>query len=438
MRFGLILKKTVESFVLIGACSVLLLVGCGGYSGGSTGTTSYTIAPFKGPYSKGVVTLKDANGNAVPLVAGGTINASGVAEITFDSAVVYPLIVEVIGDYYNENTGTLETGTVPLRGLIAGVAAVNGSVVPVTIITETAVADLQNRLGAFSPNNPIDAVSAVSALQMASFALGIPATVVPNFDSQTNKTSDPDTLRLAALAVVAGNQPTGATLVEKIKLLSHRLATINPASAPADVIPQADFDSALLAVTTGPNGMMATGMSAPVPSTIGTLSSTSITSLCKFVISGGLVGGEVLGASSVGGLVYLSNSGGISFGSVSSVGAANYGVGNTNANAGQLTVEPGTVGVLANTGGTLIPSGGITLAMAVAPSASTQVSAVPSANSQVAAGNISWGTYPIDEVFATSGVALTVLSGISGVVGTFNGSLVYGQIPTSQLALICN
>lgn len=425
MKFNTSLRQATEIGVSICAIALLFLAGCGGgfVSSSSGGVTSATVVPFKGKFLKGYVVIKDANGNVVPLVLGGTINASGVAEVAFDSNVAYPLIVEVSGDYYNEITGGIETGTVPLRGIIATASEMSASsAIPVTIITETAVADLQNRLGAFNPNNPIETASAVAALQMAGFALGIPATTVPSFDPVTNRTGDPDTLRLAALAVVAGNQLIGTTLIEKIKLLAHRMATINPASAPTDVITQADFDSALSAITTGPNGMMVVGATPPAPSNIGTLSQVSITSLCNPVISGGLVGGE----SSVG-QVYLSNPGGILTSSASSVGgivvsgtAANYGFAGSITNTGQLTVGPDTVGVLVNSGGTLTQSNGITLAMAVAPSA----------NTQAPAENISWAAYPISSVIATSWVDLRASSGaiaISGVIAPLK------VLPTSQL-----
>lgn len=269
------LRKAAELGIGLTAITSLILVGCGGGGSGAVGgataaSASATITPFKGPFSSGAtVTLKDANGNLVSLLSGGTISASGVAKVTYSANVAYPLIVEVTGSYYNENTGATETAAVPLRGLISGAGAAGN--VPVTIVTETAVADLQNRLGGFAPAHPILAASAVAALNAAGTMLGIPASAVPAFDPTTRRTSDPHTLRLAAWAVAANGQ-TGATLADRVRALAQRLAALNPASAPVSVISQAAYDSALSAVTSGASSVMAAGASAPTPPTIPTAS----------------------------------------------------------------------------------------------------------------------------------------------------------------------
>lgn len=265
------IRKAAELGAGLTAIATLILAGCGGGGGASGGgaTTSATITPFKGPFSSGAtVTLKDANGNPVSLISGGMINASGVANVTYSANVTYPLIVEVSGSYYNENTGAMETATVPLRGLISSAGA--ASSVPVTIVTETAVADLQTRLGSFAPAHPIQAASAVAALNVAGAMLGIPASAVPAFNPATHQTSDRDTLRLAAWAVVA-NGLTGTTLVDRVRALANSLAALNSASAPADVIGQAAYDSALTAMTNGgASSVMAAGTAAPTPPAIPT------------------------------------------------------------------------------------------------------------------------------------------------------------------------
>jgi len=69
----------------------------------------------------------------------------------------------------------------------------------VTIVTEIAVADLQNRLGTFSSSHPITTTTAVAALNTAGTALGIPASTVPVFDPATHKTSDANTLTSGCL-----------------------------------------------------------------------------------------------------------------------------------------------------------------------------------------------------------------------------------------------
>ncbi|TXT26711.1 MAG: hypothetical protein FD134_421, partial [Gallionellaceae bacterium] len=83
------LLKAAELGIALTAITSLVLAGCGGGSGaGGAATASATVTPFKGPFSSGAtVTLRDANGNLVSLLSGGTINASGVAEVTYSASV---------------------------------------------------------------------------------------------------------------------------------------------------------------------------------------------------------------------------------------------------------------------------------------------------------------------------------------------------------------
>lgn len=296
------IRKAAELGIGLTAIATLILAGCGGGGGTSGGgaATSATITPFKGPFSSGAtVTLKDANGNLVSLISGGTINASGVADVTYSANVTYPLIVEVTGSYYNENTGAMETATVPLRGLISSAGA--ASSVPVTIVTETAVADLQTRLGSFAPAHPIQAASAVAALNVAGAMLGIPASAVPAFNPATHQTSDRDTLRLAAWAVVA-NGLTGTTLLDRVRALANSLAALNPASAPVDVIGQAAYDSALTAMTNGgASSVMAAGTTTPTPPAIPTANHAALYAsavAAASVAAGGNSGGGGAGGGS--------------------------------------------------------------------------------------------------------------------------------------------
>ncbi len=263
------LRKATELGIGLTVIATLILAGCGGGTSASGGggaaaaMTTANVTPFKGPfYSGAAVSLKDANGNPISLISGGTSNASGVASVTYSSNVTYPLIVEVTGNYYNENTGLAETASVPLRGLINNAGAAAN--VPVTIVTETAVADLQARLGGFAAAHPIRAASAVAALSVAGTMLGVPASAVPAFTAP-NQTSDANTLRLAAWAVVANSQATGTTLADKVKALANSFATMNPASAPTAVISQATFDAALTSMTSGASSVMAAGTSVPTP-----------------------------------------------------------------------------------------------------------------------------------------------------------------------------
>jgi len=281
MQLKFTFRKATELGIALIAITTLVLAGCGGggssSNGGGVVTTSATVTPFKGPFSNGTVVIKDANGTPVSLVSGGTINASGVAVISYNASVAYPIIVEVTGSYYNEVTGTTETSTVPLRGIITSSSSISAnSGVPVTIVTETAVADLQNRLGTFSSSTPITAASAVAALSTAGTILGIPASTAPVFTSSTHLTSDAGTLRLAALAVVANNQ-AGATLVDKAKALAVSLVQLG-ANAPTTIISQATYDNALTSVTSGALNMMAAGATAPTSVVISTTNYIAINS----------------------------------------------------------------------------------------------------------------------------------------------------------------
>ncbi|MDD5056986.1 MAG: hypothetical protein PHQ60_03865 [Sideroxydans sp.] len=258
------LRKATELGIGLTAIATLILAGCGGGGGTTTGggasTVTASVTPYKGPYYSGAtVVLKDASGNPITLVSGGTVNASGVASVTFPASVTYPLIVEVTGSYFNEVTGAPETGSTPLRGLIqsAGAAATG---VPVTLVTETAVTDLQTRLGGFSAAHPIQAASAVAAMSVAGTIFGVPASAVPAFDPATNHTGDTNTLLLSAWAMAANGQ-SGTTLADRAQALATGL--VNPASAPTSVVSQATFDAALLAMTSGASSVMAAGASAP-------------------------------------------------------------------------------------------------------------------------------------------------------------------------------
>lgn len=313
MEFKSVVLKAGELGVTLASVAVLVLAGCGGGSSpaGDNTPVSVTVVPFKGMFANGAVILRDANGEVVPLVSGGAINAAGVAELSFGSKVAYPLIVEVSGSYYNENSGQLEAGALPLRGIIVGAHSVDaGSAVPVTLVTETAVANLQHRLGASGSGGPVRAASAVAALQEAGYMLGVPATAIPRFDSATHQTDDPDTLRLAALAVVAGNQEPGATLIEQARALAGRFAALNSASAPAEVVSQADFDAALAAVTSATSGIMPAGATPPASSHIGPLSMDFIALVCQLLQEAGNLplgepaGGGQMAENRVSGLVH--------------------------------------------------------------------------------------------------------------------------------------
>lgn len=258
------------------ASLVSLLVACGG--GGSSApaapavpaaTTAASITPFKGPFYPGAtVVIKDANGNPVVLTSGGTIDANGLASATFATSVTYPLIVEVTGSYYNEMTKAAETTTVPMRGLILN-AAEAAAGVPVTIVTEAAVTDLQNRLGGFALAHPITSSLAQAALTAAGNIFGVPARAIPVFNATAHTSADANSLRLAAWSIAANSQ-AGATMADKVKALAASF--VNPATVPANIVSQASYNAALVAVTSGASSVMAAGAIAPTPPTVPTIS----------------------------------------------------------------------------------------------------------------------------------------------------------------------
>ena len=255
--------------IALGLLLTVLLVACGGSGGGGSGgttggttggagggasnLTTTTITPFKGMFIDGTVSLTDANGNSVPLLNNtGAINANGLASVSYATNVTYPLIVSVSGTYLNEVTGTAEVSTVPLRGLIPNSAAAAAGV-PVTAITEIAVAKLLQQTPAGTGITPPSAVSAIT--QAASAVAGqfySQAMSLPVFDAQ-GKTTSPTTLQLAALSVVANTRGTGADLTAKIQSVAQNLAA---GKAVRSVIPQADYDSAINAVNGGAYSML--------------------------------------------------------------------------------------------------------------------------------------------------------------------------------------
>lgn len=263
------LRKTAEFGISMTILSALILAGCGGGSSGSSSTTNTptassittTIVPFKGKYSTGTVTLKDAAGNTVTT---GTIASNGTATVTLPATTVFPLVVEVTGTYQNEATGANETSTTPVRSFIAdATAAAAASGVPVTAVTEVAVAGLEKKIGGSLIG--IKAASAVAEFSAAETLLGLAsgdAMKPPVFDAN-GKTSDANTLKLAALAVSAQSNGTGADLVAKLKKMAIDMANLSAASAPSANPVLAGLAGALTSITSGASSVIPAGVTAP-------------------------------------------------------------------------------------------------------------------------------------------------------------------------------
>lgn len=222
------MRKFAELGVGAIAISTLILAGCGGGGGGSSSAppavagTASTIVPFKGMFKNGTVTLTDNAGNPVQLISGGTINANGVASVTYPTNVQYPLVVSVTGSYINEaKGGATETATAPLRGFVASSAAA-ASGVPVTAITEMAVAQIALASSGVSDytlsNNNVN-----TAINNVVSELGIPNTV-PSFDANGGAL-DGNTVALEGIALaIASNSPAGSNLAAAISKVGQNLA----------------------------------------------------------------------------------------------------------------------------------------------------------------------------------------------------------------------
>lgn len=256
-----LLKKTAEISIGMTAIAVLILSGCGG--GGNSGTaaspasstTTATIVPFKGKFTSGNVVIKDANGAVIPLQNNtGAIGSDGKATVTFAQGTQYPIIVEVTGTYQNEVTGTTESSTSPIRSVIATETdAKVASGVPATAVTELAVISLENKVGGFSLAHRITANSAVAEVTSAETIFGMnpgEGMKAPQFDS-SGKPTDAVTQNLAVIAVLAHNDSASGSLAAKVKALANTLATLNPASAPSDVLTTTKINTAVAQINTG-------------------------------------------------------------------------------------------------------------------------------------------------------------------------------------------
>lgn len=260
----------VAAAVLISMMSVAL-VACGGGSGGgasggaTAGTTTFSATPFKGKFTSGTVTVTDANGNSVTLLnSSGTIAANGTVSISVPDNTAYPLTISVTGTYFDEITGTSATTSNALRTMVPDANAAAAGI-PVTAITEIATALVVQQVsggatltGALVKSNIGNVAAALLGQTYAQ------AMTAPVFDSN-GKTSDPNTLQLAALAVAANTAGTGADLAAKIKDIGVQIAAGTAITA---VISQALYNNSVSAVNGGANSLLPSGSSAPSMPTV--------------------------------------------------------------------------------------------------------------------------------------------------------------------------
>ncbi len=216
----------------MGAISIvtLILAGCGGGGGGGgspVATTTTQITAFKGMFTTGVATVYDAAGTQITT---GNI-VSGVGSVTYPNTVAYPLVISVSGVYQNEaNNYATEPTQFPLRGLIASSSvAASASGVPVTAITEMAVAQIEKTAGSLTAahaSNPITAANATTAISNVLTQFGFTANPVPSFNTDGTP-KDGNTVALAGLGVALSSG--GANLSTALNTLAAQWAT--PSSA---------------------------------------------------------------------------------------------------------------------------------------------------------------------------------------------------------------
>jgi hypothetical protein len=232
---------------LISSCASLL-TACGGGSTPSNNTDSASndrgiavaVTPFKGMYSAGTVTAKDSSGK---MIATGTING-GIANLNMPLNAVYPVTLYVSGTYHNEATGSLETSTASLRSVIPDSNFVKTGFT-ITPLTEIIAAVLDKRVSD-GESMTAELVNHVTAI-VASCVLNISpsqAMAPAVFDVSSGKTSDVTTFKLAALALTAHTDGTGATLADKVVNIASRIAQ----GAPPDKV-LFHFADSLTAVT---------------------------------------------------------------------------------------------------------------------------------------------------------------------------------------------
>ena len=256
---GLRFKSFVKLFSIL--TLALSIISCGGGGGSASNdtsaTTKTTITPFKGKYSSGNVTIKDAKGNQVALLNGsGTIDATGSASVIFSKDVSYPLTVSVTGTYINEVTGTTTTTNVPLRSVIPDENTTTQAI-PVTAITEIAASILDKNATDGKTITTFLAKKTISTV--ASAVLGQSyeqAMTAPVFEAD-GKTTSQETIKLAALAIAADSADNNGTdLAAKIKNIGDAIAS---GKSPSVVIQQKFYEDALNLVNGGSKSILKNG-----------------------------------------------------------------------------------------------------------------------------------------------------------------------------------
>lgn len=268
-QISAVLRKS--AYALLASIVSVALAACGGGSGdntpggGTAGTTTFSATPFKGKFTSGTVTVKDASGNAVTLLNGsGTVNTNGTVTISVPDSTSYPLTVSLTGTYFDEVTGATATTTNAMRAMVPD-ASTTSAGIPITAVTEIATAMVEQQVSAGTTLTGALVKSSVGAVAAA--LLGqtyVQAMAAPVFDSN-GKTNDPKTLQLAALAVASNTAGSGADLAAKIKNLGTQIAGGAAINA---VISQTLYNNSVTAVNGGAQSLLPSGATAPTMPTV--------------------------------------------------------------------------------------------------------------------------------------------------------------------------
>ena len=159
--------KTGSLFIALAGIFTMVFAGCGGGGGGGGGIAPTVISGVasKGPVNGGAVSVfaitNGAVDRSVSLGPAVSTKVDGSSSITLNSAPAGPVLVEVIGGQFeDETTATSSNKLFPLRAVVnTTVAGTNN--VAVTGLTEIAVQKIEGSGGTFNDATIIEANNAV-------------------------------------------------------------------------------------------------------------------------------------------------------------------------------------------------------------------------------------------------------------------------------------
>lgn len=218
-----------ETGIGLALITVLMVAGCGGKAGSSSGggaavIDALTITPMKGQFASGaLVRVKRARDGVE--VASGVVDASGSAQVVVPGIEIGPFLIEAgkAGDsYFDESTGlsaSVPANTVALRALIPD--ATSSSAVGVTALTEMAVGQIEVATGGIASATAADVI-ATNVTVGNSFGIDDPLaapSVIANGTQLGTAAAGADryALTLAALAKLAAPGKTALNVIQDLR-----------------------------------------------------------------------------------------------------------------------------------------------------------------------------------------------------------------------------